>query len=79
MPPRPPLQEPAVWFEVMRAPATPLPWTTMLPVASMVIVAPIPLAVVTSPLMRPPPATVGRSMVRPPAMFYRWSLEFDGS
>ncbi len=40
LPPRPPLQEPAVWFEVMRAPLVPLPWTTILPVASMLIVAP---------------------------------------
>ena len=46
LPPRPPLHEPAVWFEVIRAPLAPLPCTTMLPVASMLMVAPIPFAVV---------------------------------
>ena len=68
LPPRPPLQEPAVWFDVIFAPCA-AAVDGILPVASTLIVAPIPLAVVTSPLMRPPPATVGRSMVRSPAMF----------
>src|SRR6185369_11137175 len=39
-PPPPPVQEPADWLEEMRAPVTPLPFSTILPLASTAMVAP---------------------------------------
>lgn len=67
-PPPPPVQEPEVWLDEMRAPVTPLPFSTILPLASTARVAPMRAAAVTSPTIRERPVTVGTSIIRSPAI-----------